>query len=462
MKRPLTFLLSLITLNSFTQPIDKARLDSLFDNLTARNLAIGSITITQKGQPVYQRSFGNTQPPGNSQPPGNTLPPGNTHSPDKSQPPIPNPSQATTYRLGSITKLFTAVMIYDLIDKKRLSLDDTLSEFFPDLPDAGRITIADMLGHRSGLANFTAPATSYDTWKSQPHTHDQLVAFIKSQPQDFRPGAKADYNNSNFLLLGYILEKIHHRSYKDLVNEKIIHKLGLHDTYYGDHPGFEAKECPSYKYFDNKWQEETAVYLDNFGGAGAMISTPQDMCRFITAIFGGKLISRTSLARMTRIEKDGYGWGMFSFGDSLHTGYGHNGKTEGFASSLQYYPENRLAIGYCTNGEVYPKDRILTEVFKICFKEPVAIPTFIPVTLSQDLLQPYTGTYEGDNGLQLTGTITNGSLVLKVKGQQFPLEAMSDHEFRNTRFGFFFEFEKGGEQLVVHDAAVTYWLHKRK
>jgi len=438
MKRPLVILLTLIAINGFTQPIDKARLDSLFDNLTAQNLAIGSITITQNGQPVYQRSFGNSHING------------------------PNQTPATTYRLGSITKLFTAVMIYDLIDRKQLSLNDTLSEFFPDLPDAGSITIADMLGHRSGLASFTATATGFDAWKDQPHTHDQLVAFIKSQPQDFKPATKADYNNSNFLLLGYILEKIHHQSYKDLVDEKIIRRLRLQSTSYGNHAGFQGKEAPSYKYFDNKWQEEKAVYLDNFGGAGAMISTPQDMCKFIAAIFDGKLISKTSLARMTRIEKDGYGWGMFSFGDSLHTGYGHNGKTEGFASSLQYYPENKLAIGYCTNGEVYPKDRILTEVFKICFNEPAAIPNFAPVTLSQDQLQPYTGTYAGDNGLQVSSAINDGSLVLEAKGQQFALEAMSDHEFRNTRFGFFFEFEKEGQELVVHDAAVTYWLHKKK
>jgi len=447
MKRPLAILLTLISIRCFAQPIDTAKLDSLFDILTAKNLAIGSILITQNGRLVYQRSFGNPQSFASPQPSGSP-------NPSDNQPP------ATTYRLGSITKLFTAVMIYELIDRNQLSLDDTLSKFFPDLPDAGRITIADMLGHRSGLANFTAPATGFDTWKDQPHTHDQLLAFIKSQSPDFVPEAKADYNNSNFLLLGYILEKISHRPYKDLVNERIIHQLGLQATYYGDHAGFQGKEAPSYKYFDNKWQEEKAVYLDNFGGAGAMISTPQDMCKFITAIFGGNIISRRSLARMTRIEKDGYGWGMFSFGDSLHTGYGHNGKTEGFASSLQYYPENKLAIGYCTNGELYPKDKILTEVFKICFNEPAALPTFIPVTLSRDQLQPFTGTYAGDNGLQVTSAIENGSLTLAAKGQQFALEALSDHEFRNTRFGFFFEFGNGGQQLVVHDAAVTYWLHK--
>ena len=420
-----------IARGSTAQSIDRAKLDSLFDALVENNLAIGSIVITKSGETIYERSFGKDQTP------------------------------ETTYRLGSITKVFTAVMVYELIDAKRLSFTDSLSEFFPDLPNAGKITIAEMLGHRTGLPSFTATATNFDSWKTEPHTHEQLLAFIRNQRPDFPPGAKADYNNSNFLLLGYILEKIYKKPYKSLVTERIIRKLGLHDTYYGEHPGFEGKEAVSYKYFDNRWQAEKAVYLDNFAGAGAMISTPRDMCTFIDAIFDGKFISKTALARMTRIEKDGYGWGMFSFGDSLHTGYGHGGKTEGFASSLQYYPENKLAIAYCTSGELYPKDKILDEVFQICFNESCPIPNFTPISLTEQQLQPFAGTYAGDNGLQVTSAVKDGRLVLTVKGQPFILDALSDHEFHNVRFGFFFEFDDQGKQLVINDAATTYWLKRQ-
>ncbi len=432
MKRLLLLLLTIaISFSSPAQSIDPTRLDSLFNILAARNLAKGSICIMNNGKLLYQRTVGKDQ------------------------------SQTATYRIGSITKVFTAVMIYELIDSKRLSLDDTLSEFFPELANAGRITIAEMLGHRSGLANFTGTAANFNTWKEQPQTHEQLIAYIKNQHPDFAPGDKADYNNSNFLLLGYILEKIYQKAYKDIVKERIIKKLGLNNTYYGDHAGIRDQEVPSYKYFDNQWKPENAVYLDNFSGAGAMISTPSDLCKFIAAIFDGRFIRQSSLGRMTRIEKDGYGWGMFSFGDSLHTGYGHNGQTEGFASSMQYYPEKNLAIAYCTNGEVYPKDFILDEVFKICFAEPCTIPTFTPVALTQQQLQTLTGVYAGDNGLQITCSVADTGLVLGTKGQQFALDALSDHEFRNVPFGFFFEFDPNSKRLTVHDAATTYWLHKQ-
>jgi D-alanyl-D-alanine carboxypeptidase len=419
-----------ICITGFGQTPNLRKLDSLFNILTAQNLAIGSIAITRNGKLIYQRTFGQ----------------GQTH--------------ATLYRVGSITKVFTAVMIYELIDEKKISLEDTLAEFFPGLPNAGKITIADMLGHRSGLANFTALGTNFDTWKYQPQTHEQLLALIRDQRPDFDPGAKADYNNSNFLVLGYILEKIYRKSYKDIVKERIINKVGLPNTYYGDHAGFQGDETASYKYADNRWQQEKAVYLDNFSGAGAIVSTPKDLCNFVKAIFDGELISRTSLARMTRIEKDGYGWGLFPYGDDPHPGFGHNGKTEGFASSMQYYPENKLAIGYCTSGEVYPKDLILNAVFKICFGEPMVIPGFMTTKLTDQQLEPFVGTYQGDNGLQVSSSADSGRLELKLKGQQFILEPFSDHEFRNVRFGFFFDFDKNGKQLIIHDAASTYTLHK--
>jgi CubicO group peptidase (beta-lactamase class C family) len=431
MKRLLVLTLILtVSFTSFSQPLDRRKLDSLFNILAAQNLAVGSIAITQNGKLIYQRTFGKDQ------------------------------TAATTYRVGSITKVFTAVMIYQLIDGKKLSLDETLDKFFPDLPNAAQITIADMLGHRSGLPNFTAPATNFDSWKDQPQTQEQLLAYIRNQQPDFAPGTKADYNNSNFLLLGYILEKLEHKPYKEIVKERIVDKLNLPDTYYGDHAGFQGKETASYKYFDNQWRQEKAVFLGNFGGAGAMISTPRDLCKFIKALFDGKLVSRASLARMTHIEKDGYGWGLFPFGDKLHKGYGHNGKTEGFASSVQYYPENGLAIGYCTCGELYPKDDILEDVVDICFREPCTIPTFRSIRLSDRQLGKFVGTYEGGNDLRVSSSAVSGWLQLKLKGQQFVLEPYSDHEFRNVRFGFFFDFEKDGRQLVIHDAASTYSLHK--
>lgn len=418
-----------ISLTTFSQSINRAQLDSFFNALEAHHLAIGNIMITSAGKPVYQRSFGKDQ------------------------------TDQTEYRIGSITKVFTAVMIYQLIEAKKLTLDTKLAAYYPELPNADKITIAELLGHRSGLANFTNN-TGFDNWKEQPKTHEELLALIKNQKPDFEPNAKADYNNSNYLLLGYIIEKIYQKPYSDVVTERIIKKLALNQTYYGVKPGFQPGEAISYKYFNNEWKPDKAVYLDNFGGAGAIISTPADLCKFINAIFAYKLIRQQSVDRMKTMV-DGYGMGMFPYGDKQHQGFGHNGKTEGFGSSMQYYPENKLAIAYCTSGEVYPKSNILDHVFKSCFNLPDTVPDFKIRRLNAKLLETYTGTYSGSSGLEVTNTLDQGQLILSLKGQPFKLDAISEQEFWNAPFGFFFYFDQDGKQLFVEDAGTVYELHKK-
>jgi D-alanyl-D-alanine carboxypeptidase len=428
MKRLHLFAITLIIPVLSHAQINPAQLDSLFQYLTANDLAIGSLAISQNGKAIYQHSFGKDQTP------------------------------ATAYRIGSITKVFTAVLTYQLIDAHRLALTDRLSRYFPDLPNADKITIAELLGHRSGLANFTNN-TDFDTWKDQPKTHAELLAMISKQKPDFEPEAKADYNNSNYLLLGYIIEKIYGEPYKAIVTEKIIRPLKLKQTYYGEKAGFAKGEAVSYKYFDSAWKPDRAVVLDNFGGAGSLISTPQDLCTFISGLFQGKLMSPGSLALM-KTMRDGYGKGLFPYGDGSHPGFGHNGKTEGFGSSIQYYPEAGLAIAYCTNGEVFPKTRILDHIFKTCFHIADTLETFKTIKLDTAQLKAFTGTYKASSGMQLTNRLKNGQLMVSVKGKDFELMPISPNEFWNKPFGFFFYFDEQGKQLLLQDVDDVYQLHR--
>ncbi|MGZ3873584.1 MAG: serine hydrolase domain-containing protein [Mucilaginibacter sp.] len=428
MKRPLFIALALFIPALSIAQINRARLDSLFQHLTANDLAIGSMAVSYQGKVIYQHSFGKDQ------------------------------TSVTEYRIGSITKVFTAALTYQLIDAHRLALTDMLSRFFPDLPNADRITVAQLLGHRSGLANFTNN-TDFDTWKDQPKTHTALLAMIRQQKPDFEPDAKADYNNSNYLLLGYIVEKLYGKPYPLILNEKIIRPLGLQHTYYGIKPGFGNGEAVSYKYADHNWKPDRAVYLDNFAGAGALISTPQDLCTFITALFKGKLISTRSLAIMKTIQ-DGYGKGLFPYGDKAHPGLGHNGKTEGFGSSVQYYPGSGLAIAYCTNGEVFPKARILDHIFKACFHIADTLETFQTVKLDSTRLNAFTGTYSASSGMQVANRLEKGQLLVSVKGKDFELTPISPNEFWNKPFGFFFYFDEGGKRLLLQDVDDVYELHR--
>jgi len=225
------------------QAIDKSKLDLLFSSLEKNNLAEGSVAISSYGRLVYQRSFGRDQNP------------------------------QTEYRIGSTTKVFTAVLVYELIDEGRLSLDDKLSKFFPHIPNADRITIVELLGHRSGLPNYT-DHTGFDDWKDKPKSHAELLAMIQDHQPDFDPGARAEYCNSNYLLLGYIVEQIEGEEYKTILGKKILRKAHLDHTYYGEKAGFQPGEAISSIYQNGEWKPDRAVFLDDFSGAGAIISTP--------------------------------------------------------------------------------------------------------------------------------------------------------------------------------------------
>lgn len=441
MKRYLPFFIFFVALSSaYGQDINRQKLDSLFDILSKKNLTMGNIAISKNGKIVYQRFMGSAMI--------------NDHDT------IPA-SAKTEYRIGSITKMFTAVLAFQLIQEHKLSLDDNLAKFFPGLPNAKQITIRQMMYHRSGLPNFT-DKTNFDDWKAIPKTHDELLAIIAGRKPDFEPGAKADYNNSNYLLLGYVIEKIYNKSYSNVLNDHIIKKIGLNSTYYGATGSiYTGNECASYKYFDYKWTKDPKpVFLDNFGGAGAIISTSADLLKFINALFTYKLVDKHSLDQMKTMIDD-YGMGMFPYGAGMHRGYGHNGKTEGFASSVSYYPDDNIAIAYCTNGEVYSKNWILDGVRNIVFNESYIVPAFKSLTLSDIQLGQYTGTYGSPEGITVVCTNSENNLLLETRGQKLKLDAIGTDRFMNARFGFFFIFSNAGKHLQIVDVESEYELEKK-
>src|SRR5215212_5343530 len=175
-------MLALFTI-TYAQTLDKAKLDQLFDRLLEKNKGMGSITIAKDGNVLYTRSFGYSQINGDEKKPL---------------------TAETKYRIASITKTYTAVMIFQLVEERKLKLTDTLDKFFPQIPNAARITIGQMLAHRSGIHNIEADGS----WGKQPRTPDEVVARIAQGEPDFEPDSRHQYSNAGYNLLGYIVEKV--------------------------------------------------------------------------------------------------------------------------------------------------------------------------------------------------------------------------------------------------------------
>lgn len=427
---------------SFSQAINTKKLDSLFDMLQNRGLATGSVAILLNGRIEYQRAIG-----------FNILDSNKKIAPDTD----------TKYRIGSISKMFTAVMIFQLIDEGKLRLNQKLADYFPQLPNANKITVEEMLYHRSGLHDYTHD-TNFPEWIDKPKTHEEMLTIIAGKGSDFEPGTKADYCNTNYLLLSYIIEKITGINYAEALNQKITSKIGLKNTYYGKPIDVKRNEATSYKYADSIWNKEKETDVSIHCGAGSIVATPNDLVAFIQKLFDGKLISRASLDSMTTMVDD-YGMGIFPYEFDSDKGYGHNGRIEEFYSAVRYYPERKLAVSYITNGILYPRIDILEGILKICFNDDYTIPFSKHVDLQSSDLDKYIGTYSsGDLPFKVVCKRNNNNkeLVFEAAGKTMEAQPVSTNYFMNLKTGSFFEFNTDKSKLQIKETDNVYYLQKEK
>lgn len=419
------FLVSILLLSSSViaqiSPDVKVKLDSLLNVLEDKNKALASVTISKNGQIIYSYSTGfinNTE-----------------NIPIKSTP-------ETRYRIGSISKMFTSVMILQLTEEKKLNLSTPLSKFFKKVPNADSITIADLLNHHSGLYNFTN-SEDYQKWMTEPRSRKQMIDLIEEQEPAFPPRQKGEYSNTNFVLLGYIIEDITGKSYQENLSERITSKIGLQNTLYGSKINYKLNEALSFDYTDGKWVMNPETDMSIPGGAGSVISTTPDLNVFITALFNGKLISESSLKSMTTI-KDGFGLGIFQVPFYERSAFSHNGGIDGFSSSLAYFPNDKVSIAFCSNGLNYPMNDILIGILSCYFEKPYTIPDFKTVNLPVGKLASYEGEYNSEQlPLVITIKLDGDKITAQATGQpSFPLEAISENEFRFLQAGIVMIFNK--------------------
>jgi len=350
----------------------------------------------------------------------------------------------TQYRIGSITKTFTAVLVMKAVEDKKLLLSDKLSLFFPQIPNADKITIQDMLQHRSGIHNLTDEEDFINIY-TKPQTNDQLVAFIQQYASDFSPGTKYAYSNSNYILLGLILEKIYKKPYADLVQDKITKPLRLISTKVGDRIDTSKNQAKSYRYV-GVYQPFPETDMSVPIGAGNIVSTPTEMIKFIIALENGKLISKNSL-KLMKSFKDDYGYGLVKNDFEQLSGYGHEGAIDGFQSALYYFPESQIAVSFVTN-QSNDDGSILRNMMNVAMGKGFDMPDFKEVKVNEKILKKYEGLYKAKGfPLDIKIFVENGMLNGQATGQgAFPLKAVSETEF---------EFEISGIKIMFDAAKNT-------
>jgi D-alanyl-D-alanine carboxypeptidase len=422
------------------QTINKSRLDSLLNILAENNKAMGSLALAVDGRVIYQKATGFIA----------------LNNGVKT-----NADVKTKYRIGSISKMFTGVLVLQLIEEGKLSLATPLSKYYPQLPNAAKITIDMMLRHRSGLHNFTNDSL-YTTYKYKPATQQTLVNIFAKQRADFEPDAKAEYSNTNFVILGFIAEKVTGKTYADLIKTRIVNKLGLPDTYYGRKADVNKDEAISFSFAD-AWKPEPETNMSVPAGAGAIISTPTDLAQFITALFNGKLVNDSSLNVM-KTMKDGFGLAMvsYSFGDKK--GFGHDGAIDAFRSILTYYPEEKLAIAYIANGDSYGPKSVALGALSTYFKTPFTFPSFTSIVLKSEDLDKYLGIYSSTQlPLKITISKNNTTLMAQATGQDaFLLEAPAKDQFVFNQAGIELLFDTSKAEMTLNQGGETFLFTRDK
>lgn len=430
------------SLSSFAQNVfNKAKMDSLITALEKNDKAMGVLALSQNGHVIYKKAFGYKQISGKVR--------NNTD---------------TKFRIGSITKMFTATMILQLIEENKLALQNKLDAYFPEVQNANEITIEQMLTHHSGLHNFTDSA--YLKYHTKPKTQKEMLGIISSQSPDFKPGERGEYSNTNYVLLGYIIEKVTGKSYAENLKNRIAKKIKLKDTYVGGKINPKDNEAYSYSYNGVNWIEENETDMSIPGGAGSIVSTSEDLLKFIASLFHEKLIDKALLDTMTTIG-NGYGMGIFQVPFYERKGYSHNGSIDGFNSALAYFPEDDMAVAVLTNGLAYEMNDIMIGVLSIYFDKPYAIPEFKKATqLGVGLLPRYTGVYASkDFPLKITIRQDGDHLTAQATGQgAFPLSSINETEFRFDAAGvvILFDIEKDGtvKQLHLQQRGMSYLFEK--
>ena len=253
-------------------------------------------------------------------------------------------SPSTKFRLGSITKQFTAASILLLEERGKLKVEDTVKKHLPDAPAAwDKVTIFHLLTHTSGIPSFTS-FPDYPKLKDFSTSPEKLVAWFRDKPLEFQPGEKWNYSNSGYVLLGYLIEKISGQSYESFLRENFFKPLGMKDTGYDSSSEIIPRRASGYTPGKNGPHNAEFIDMTIPFSAGAIYSTTEDLLRWEQGLFGGKVLSAASLQKMTTPFKHDYAFGLGVHTVKGHKEIDHGGGIDGFNTHLSYYPEDKLTV----------------------------------------------------------------------------------------------------------------------
>jgi CubicO group peptidase (beta-lactamase class C family) len=389
-------------------PVDAARLDAIVQPYVQDKTFMGTVLVARGADVLLSKGYGSANLEWN----------------------IPN-APSTRFRLGSITKQFTAASILLLEERGKLKLEDPIKTYLPDAPMAwDRITIFNLLTHTSGVPNFTS-LPEYRTQQLSETPLAKTISIVRDRPLDFFPGEKMSYSNSGYILLGAVIEKVSGTSYERFLQDNIFTPLGMKDSGYDSNSAIIERRAAGYSPSPKGPINAGYIHMSIPHAAGALYSTTEDLLRWEQGLFGGKVVSPASLRKMTTPFKNDYAFGLVVQTKDGHTVVQHGGGIEGFNTFLAYYPDDKLTVVVLANINGNAPGAIAAKLATVAQGGTVTTTAERKeITLPASTLERYVGTYEVAPGINMWIRLNGDRLTTQLAGQsQLPIFPESETKF---------------------------------
>ena len=339
------------------------------------------------------------------------------------------------FEIGSITKQFTAVSILMLEEQGKLAVHDEITKFIPDYPTKGKkITIHQLLNHTSGIKSYTN-MESFISLARTDMTPKQLIDVFKNEPMDFEPGEQYAYNNSGYILLGYIIEIASGKSYADFIQHNIFDKIGMTASSYGSKSKLVPNRASGYSESDKGYINAEYLSLTLPYAAGSIMSTTNDLLKWQNALNSYKLIKKSSYEKAIHGSKlnNGspitYGYGLATENVNGSPSIQHGGGIFGYTTMGIYLPEQKIFVSGLQNCDCNSISAIATAVAAIAIGKPFPDKKNA-IKLSEVELKKWIGAYQFDGNVFRNISLENGQLYsAKDGGTKSQLYPMSKTHF---------------------------------
>jgi len=395
------------------------QIDALIRPISDSNNFSGSVLVIKKGDVLLSKSYGYSD---------------REHR-------IAN-TMKSRFFIGSVSAMFTATAILQLVENGKLTVEDKLARFLPEFPNGNRISVHHLLTERSGLPRFVPQADgTYDSLIGSAHTLDALVDYIQQSEPIAEPGKKYRHSGSSYILLAKIIEIITGKSFGDYLRDHIFIPLKMMNTgHYG--PGTTYGKVPDlalgYEQLGvNKLERARRIHWSSKTGHASLYSNAEDLAKFAHALMHHELLSADSWTAITGpYYGTSLGYGLSNSPQGGHLRYHRSGGSPGFSSFFAVYPEEELSIIMLSNIHIHVPYFNVPKIASIVFGEPYEQLNLVsPTEVDQKLVQKLPGTFQFDeNFYNPNGTVTITYKDGMLLSDNAPLIPVVDDEGRIIKF----------------------------